>query len=130
MGCLFAMKARMIETSGTVSYAPPVCPVRPFASETAVKKTIASRHSWMFAWSVVFSSGVSVCRDGSSLRGLSFGQVDRKLFAGVGGGRGELGVGVGGGSHKPADLLRGAGDASVTRKPAEKTDLPNNGRFR
>jgi len=35
----------MMFTSGMVSYAPPVCPVSPFPSATAVKKTMASRQS-------------------------------------------------------------------------------------
>jgi len=48
MGVPFAMNARMIMTSGTVSYAPPVCPDKPRAPASAVKKTIVSRHNWMF----------------------------------------------------------------------------------
>src|SRR5687768_11701856 len=65
------MNARMMFTSGMWSYAPPVCPVRPLASETAVKKTIASRQSWTLCLSVSRCSGESVGRLGSSLSGLS-----------------------------------------------------------
>lgn len=45
-----------MQTSGTVSYAPPVCPLTPLAAPVAVKKTIASRRSWMLACSAAFSS--------------------------------------------------------------------------
>src|SRR5688500_16384657 len=70
------MNARIMFTSGMWSYAPPVWPVSPLASETAVKKTIASRQSWMLCCNVAFCSGVSVVRVGSSLSGLS---ADRSI---------------------------------------------------
>ena len=71
MGAPFAMNARMIMTSGTVSYAPPVCPDKPRAPASAVKKTIVSRHNWMFCRSTAFWASVSVLIAGSSLRGWS-----------------------------------------------------------
>ena len=37
----------------------PVCPLTPRAAPVAVKKTIASRSSWMFANNADFSSAVS-----------------------------------------------------------------------
>ncbi len=56
--------------SGTMSYGPPVWPDKPFASATAVMKTIVSRMIWMFFSHCSRCSGVSFGWDGSSLRRL------------------------------------------------------------
>ena len=71
-----------MQTSGTVSYAPPkiiclleikiacypnspVCPLTPRAAPVAVNKTIASRRSWILVCKVDFSSGDNLGLDGS-----------------------------------------------------------------
>src|SRR2546421_7600189 len=88
------MNARMIMTSGTVSYAPPVWPESPFAPARAVKKTIASRQSWMLCFNTAFCSSVSDVLLGFSLSGLraerSIGNfsvaIGSQNIAGAGGG--------------------------------------------
>ena len=46
---------------------PPVCPLTPRAAPVAVKRTIASRSSWIFSAKVAFSAPLSVGLEGSSL---------------------------------------------------------------
>merc|ERR1719326_473119 len=56
-------------TSGTVSYAPPVCPPYPDAAPHAVNETMASRQSCTFARICSFVAAGSVF----SVKGSSFG---------------------------------------------------------
>src|SRR5277367_4052030 len=64
------MKPRTIMTSGTVSYAPPVCPDKPLAPANAVKKTIASRHNSMLNFSAAFCSSLIAGDFKSSFNGF------------------------------------------------------------